>query len=92
MICAACHSSDAALDVTFELVNLVLSGELPREAFLLDGLLIGAPCAPRRARRCVRCKRRTALARPRFMAGQTCHDQVPGHACMCGCGALVALV
>ena len=21
-----------------------------------------------------------------------CHDQVPGHACMCGCGALVALV
>ena len=41
MICAACQSSDAALDVTLELVNLLLSGELPREAFLLDGLLIG---------------------------------------------------
>ena len=41
MICAACQSSDAALDVTLELVNLILSGELPREAFLLDGLLIG---------------------------------------------------
>ena len=41
MICAACQSSNAALDVTLELVNLILSGELPREAFLLDGLLIG---------------------------------------------------
>ena len=41
MICAACQSSDAALDVTLELANLILSGELPREAFLLDGLLIG---------------------------------------------------
>ena len=41
MICAACQSSDAALDVTLELVNLILSAELPREAFLLDGLLIG---------------------------------------------------
>ena len=40
MICAACQSSDAALDVTLELVNPILSGELPREAFLLDGLLI----------------------------------------------------
>ena len=41
MICAACQSSDAALDVTLELVNLILSREFPREAFLLDGLLIG---------------------------------------------------
>ena len=41
MICAACQSSDAALDVTLELVNLILSGEFPREAFLRDGLLIG---------------------------------------------------
>ena len=41
MICAACQSSDPALDVTPELVNLTLSGELMREAFLLDGLLIG---------------------------------------------------
>ena len=38
MICAACQSSDAALDVT--LVNLILSGELPGGAFLMDGLLI----------------------------------------------------
>ena len=30
MICAACQSSDATLDVTLELVNLILSGELPR--------------------------------------------------------------
>ena len=28
MIYAACQSSDAALDVTLELVNLILSGEL----------------------------------------------------------------
>ena len=41
MICAASLSSGAALNVTLELVNLILSGELPREAFLLDGLLIG---------------------------------------------------
>ena len=41
MICAACQSSDAALNVTLELVNLILSGELPREGFLLDGLWIG---------------------------------------------------
>ena len=41
MICAACQSSDAALDVTLELANLNLSGELPREAFRLDRLLIG---------------------------------------------------
>ena len=41
MIYAACQSADATLDVTLELVNLILSGELPREAFLLDGLLIG---------------------------------------------------
>ena len=40
MICAACKSSDPALDVTLELIILILSGELPREAFLLDGLLI----------------------------------------------------
>ena len=41
MICAACQSSNAALDVTLDLVNLILSGELPWEAFLLDGLSIG---------------------------------------------------
>ena len=41
MICADCQSSDAALDVTLEFVNFILSGELPREAFLLVGLLIG---------------------------------------------------
>ena len=41
MICAACQSSDAALDVTRKLYNLILSGELPRDAFLLDWLLIG---------------------------------------------------
>ena len=40
-ICAACQSSDAALDVTLDLVNLILSGELPRGAFLLERLLIG---------------------------------------------------
>ena len=34
MICAACQSLDAALDVTLKPVNLILSGELPREAFL----------------------------------------------------------
>ena len=41
MICAACQSSDAAHDVTLELVNSILSRELPREASMLDGLLIG---------------------------------------------------
>ena len=41
MIRDACHSSDAALDVALELVNLILPAELPREAFLLDGLFIG---------------------------------------------------
>ena len=41
MICAACQTSDSALDVTLQIVNLILSGELPREAFLLEGLLIG---------------------------------------------------
>ena len=41
MICAACQPSVAALDVTLELVNLILSGKLPREAFQLDGVLIG---------------------------------------------------
>ena len=40
MICAAFQSSDAASDVTLELVNLILLRELPREAFLLHGLLI----------------------------------------------------
>ena len=35
------HSCDAALDVTLELVNLILSGELLREAHPLDGLLDG---------------------------------------------------
>ena len=34
------HASDAALDVTLELVNLILSDKLPREAYLLDRLLI----------------------------------------------------
>ena len=42
IICAACQPSDAAdVDVTLELVNLILSRELPRETFLLDTLLIG---------------------------------------------------
>ena len=41
MICAAMQSSEAALDVTLELVNPILSEVLPQEAFLLDGLLIG---------------------------------------------------
>ena len=41
MIRAACLSSDDALVVTLALVNLILSGELQWEAFLLDGLLIG---------------------------------------------------
>ena len=36
MICAACQSSDAALDASHEMVNLIRSGELPRETFLLD--------------------------------------------------------
>lgn len=40
-ICAACQTSDAALQVTLDVVNLVLSGEMPREIFLLDSLLIG---------------------------------------------------
>ena len=40
-ICTACKSSDATIDATVEVVNLILSAELPREAFLLDGLLIG---------------------------------------------------
>ena len=41
MICAACQSSDAALDVTLELIILILLGELRRVDFLPDGLLIG---------------------------------------------------
>ena len=41
MICAACQSSDAALDGILEIVNHILPGELAREAFMLDGLLIG---------------------------------------------------
>ena len=41
IICVACQSSEAAIDVTLELGNLSLSGELPWETFLLDGLLIG---------------------------------------------------
>ena len=40
-MCTASPKPDAALDVTLELISLILSGELPREAFLLDGLLIG---------------------------------------------------
>ena len=57
-ICAAWQSSDAALNVTLVLVNLILSGELSREAFLLDGLLIArsrsqeAACGPSRSARC----------------------------------------
>jgi len=38
VICCACHSPKAALDVTLELLNFILSGVLPREAFLLGGL------------------------------------------------------
>ena len=41
MICAAYQSSDAALDVTLELINLIMTGELPRDDFLLGRLLIG---------------------------------------------------
>ena len=41
MICAACQTSDAATQATLTVVNLILSGELPQETFLLDGLLIG---------------------------------------------------
>ena len=41
IICSACQSSDAALDVTLELVNLILSGELQRETYLQDRLLMG---------------------------------------------------
>ena len=40
MICAACVASDAALDVTLKRFNRILLGEIPREAFPLDGLLI----------------------------------------------------
>ena len=38
LICAACQTSDAALCVNLELVNPIMSGELPREDYLLDGL------------------------------------------------------
>ena len=41
MICAACQSSDATLDVTLDLDIFILSEELPREAALLNGLLTG---------------------------------------------------
>ena len=41
MICVACQSSYAALDVTLELNNLTLSRGVPREVFLLYGPLIG---------------------------------------------------
>lgn len=41
VICAAYQLSDTARDVTLELVDLILSGELPRQAFQLDGLMIG---------------------------------------------------
>ena len=41
MIRAACQASDGALDDTLEVVNLILSGELAWEPFLLDRLLIG---------------------------------------------------
>ena len=40
MICAACQSANAALDVTLELVTLILSRELPREAFLIHRVLV----------------------------------------------------
>ena len=46
MICAACQPSDAALDVTLELVNLILSGELPREAFLLGQIYMPSAVPP----------------------------------------------
>ena len=41
MICTACQSSDAATLAVLGVVNLILSGELPRETFLLDSNLIG---------------------------------------------------
>lgn len=40
MICAACLTSDAAARTTLSMVNLILSGELPGETFLLDGNLL----------------------------------------------------
>ena len=52
MICAACQATDADLEITPEQVNFILSGELPREAFLLHGVLNGgmrrhaAVCGP----------------------------------------------
>ena len=36
-----CQSSDTTLDVTLELVHLILSGDFPWIAFLLEGVLIG---------------------------------------------------
>ena len=41
-LCAACRSSDAGLNVTPELVSLILSGTPPREAFLLGGHFISS--------------------------------------------------
>lgn len=41
MICPACQTSDAATRATLAVVHLILSWELPRESFLLDGNLIG---------------------------------------------------
>lgn len=44
MICAACQTSDAATQATLEVAevaHLILSGELPRETYLIDGSLIG---------------------------------------------------
>lgn len=57
MICAACQATDADLEITPEQVNFTLSGELPREAFLLHGVLNGgmrrhaAVCDPWRCTR-----------------------------------------
>lgn len=43
MVGAPCQAFDAALDVPIdiELLNLILSGKLPRDVFLLDGILKG---------------------------------------------------
>lgn len=41
MICAACQTSDAATRATLAVVNFILSGELPRQACLLTGYLLG---------------------------------------------------
>ena len=40
MICAACHASDEAIDAALVLVNHAPSGILPRDTFLLAGLVV----------------------------------------------------